>query len=132
MTSPANDASIRDDADLWRRIPPWHFIYDENLERWRPSSSAFADDPDGHPMSIVLAEVATAVGRGPVQILTGHEQFTLASITAGLARECGQGVVRDPLPDEPAHGLVIGPKPKSVQRRLAKAAAWVIAPPQST
>ncbi len=127
--APPNDASIRDESDLWRRIPPWHFIYDENLGRWRPSSSAFADDPDGHPMSVVLAEVAAAVGRGPAQILTGHERFALASITARLARECGQAVVRDPLPDEPAHGLVIGPKPKSVQRRLAKAAAWLV-PPQ--
>jgi hypothetical protein len=129
MTAPPDDASIRDEADLWRRIPPWHFIYDENLGRWRSSSSAFADDPNGHPMSVVLAETAAAVGRGPAQILIGHERFALASITVGLARECGQGVVRDPLPDEPAHGLVIGPKPKSVQRRLAKAAVWVI-PPQ--
>jgi hypothetical protein len=49
MTAPPDDASIRDEADLWRRIPPWHCIYDENLGRWRPSSSAFAADPDGHP-----------------------------------------------------------------------------------
>jgi len=129
VTGPPNDAPIYDEADLWRRIPPWHCIYDNNIGRWRPSSSAFADDPDGHPMSVVLTEVAIAVGRGPAQILTGHERFSLASITAGLARECGQAVVRDPLPEEPAHGLVIGPKPKSVQRRLAKATIWVV-PPQ--
>jgi hypothetical protein len=127
--APPNDPSISDEAELWRRIPPWHFVYDENLKHWRPSSSAFADDPDGHPMSVVLADAAAAVGRGPAQVLTGHERFALASITSGLAQECGQGVVRDPLPDEPAHCLVVGPKAKSVQRRLAKAAAWVV-PPQ--
>ena len=125
--APPNDPSIGDETELWRRIPPWHFIYDENLKRRRPSSSAFANDPDGHPMSVVLAEAA-AVVPSPAQVLTGHERFALASITAALARECGQGVVRDPLPDEPAHGLVVGPKPKSVQRRLAKTAEWVIPP----
>jgi hypothetical protein len=127
--TPRDNASIHDEAALWRRVPPWPFIYDENLARWRPSSAAFADDPDGHPMSVVLAEVVAAAGRVPAQILLGHDGFALAAITAGLARGSGQGVVRDPPWDEPAHALVIGPKTKAVQRRLAKAAVWVVPPP---
>jgi hypothetical protein len=64
--------------------------------------------------------------------LAGTEGFALAAVTAGLARECGQGIARDPLPDQPAHALVFaqrGTKTKSVMRRLAKAARWVIEPP---
>ena len=127
-----DDASIRDEAILWRRIPPWHFVYDENRSRWRPSSAAFDNDPTGDPMSVILAELFLATGRGPTESLLGHEGFALATITAGLTRTCGQGVVRDPLPEEPAHALVVGPKPKSVQRRLAKAAAWAIPPDEKT
>lgn len=125
--APPNDASIHDESVLWRRIPPWHIIYDENLGRWRPSSSAFADDPDGQSMSVVLAEAVG--GRSGAEILTGHEGFALAAVSVGVVRACGLGVVRDPLESEPAHALVVGPKPKAVQRRLAKAAAWVVPPP---
>jgi hypothetical protein len=127
-TSP-DDGSIPDEFALWRRIPPWHFIHDENLGRWRPSSAAFADDSDGQPLSVVLAEAVVAAGRGALQILEGHDGFALAAITAGAARTCGLGVVRDPLPTEPAHALVVGPKTKAIQRRLAKAAIWIVPPP---
>jgi hypothetical protein len=124
-----DDASLRDEINLWRRIPPWHVIFDENLQRWRPSSAAFDNDADGEPMSVVIAEEALAQGRSPAALVVGHEGYGLASVTVGLVRACGQGVTRDPMPDEPAHALVFGPKPKSVQRRLAKGAVWVIPPP---
>ena len=126
-----DDSTIGDASILWRRIPSWHVIFDENQKRWRSSSAAFDNDPDGAPTSVFLAEVVLSAGRGPVDVLLGHESFALAAISAGAARGCGQEVVRDPLPDEPAHALVVGPKPKSVQRRLAKAAVWVIPPPRS-
>ena len=78
-------------------------------------------------MSVVLAEAVG--GRSGAEILTGHEGFALAAVSVGVVRACGLGVVRDPLESEPAHALVVGPKPKAVQRRLAKAAAWVVPPP---
>ena len=87
--APPNDASIHDESVLWRRIPPWHIIYDENLGRWRPSSSAFADDPDGQSMSVVLAEAVG--GRSGAEILTGHEGFALAAVSVGVVRACGLG-----------------------------------------
>src|SRR3954453_17204354 len=110
-----DDLSIGDSNYLWRRIPPWHFVYDENLLRWRPSSAAFDNDPDGGPMSVVLAEVLLASGRKAGDFLHGHDDYGLTAIMSGLARACGQGVVRDPLPEEPAHALVAGQKPKTVQ-----------------
>jgi hypothetical protein len=114
-----DDPSIPNSARLWRRIPPWHIVYDQNLGR----SAAFDNDPDNHPMSVILEDDVQAAGRDPHSVLTGHKDFAVID-----ARACGQGVCRDPLPDEPAHVLVFGPKPKSVQRRLAKASVWLIPP----
>ena len=125
-----NDLSIADAARLWRRIPPWHFVFDGNLQRWRPSSAAFDNDPDGSPMSALLEELVLARGRSPIEALSGFEGYGLAAITAGLARACGQGVAHDPTPQEAAHAVVFGVKPKSIQRRLAKGSIWVVPPPQ--
>jgi hypothetical protein len=122
-----DDPTIPDEAELWRRIPPRHFFYDGNLGCFRPSSAAFEDDRDGSPMSVVLA----AESRGPESVLAGHEGYALASFSAGLARECRQGIARDPLPEEPAHAVVFGRKTGSVRSRLAKGSVWVAPPPTS-
>ena len=42
-----------------------------------------------------------------------------------------QGVAHDPLPDEPAHGVVFGHKTKSVRKRFALEAEWIIPPPET-
>ena len=126
-----DDPSIRDECELLRRIPlkeNVNIVWDGNEKRWRPSSAAFQDHPDGSSMSVVLGDVLNAAGRDVVEVLTGHENFGLAAITAGFARECNQRIAKDPLPEEPAHGLVVGNKPRRVSRELAKAAKWVIAP----
>lgn len=123
-----DDPSVADAAVLWRRIPPWHFVLDENLGGFRPSSAAFENNPNGSPMSVVLADDVAASGRSPQDVLAGHAGFALAAFAAGLARECRQGVMRDPLPEEAAHALVFGEKPERVGRRIAKSATWVIPP----
>src|SRR5713226_5358375 len=92
-----DDPTIPGEAELLRRIPPWHFILDDNQGLVRPSSAAFTDD-DGSPMSVTLAEVLTQARRSLDSALIGHQDFALASIMARLARECEQGVVRDPIP----------------------------------
>lgn len=125
----ADDLTIADDAVLWRRIHPMWAVPDENGGGLRVSSAAFDNSPDGSPTSILIAEVVLAGRRGPEVVV--HEGYGLASLKAREARECGQAVVRDPLPDEPAHGLLVGPKTKSVRRRLAAAACWVITPPNT-
>ena len=122
-----DDPTIQDSAELWRRIPPWHFFNDKNLGRLRPSSAAFDDDTDGGHMSVVVAtEVA-----GPEPTLLGLEGYALASITAGFLRRCGQAIIRDPLPENPAHALVVGPKSESVRRRIARECRWIVGPPGS-
>ena len=128
MDKYADDPTIQDDASLWRRVPPWHLVHDENLGVTRPTSAAFEDSPDGTPMSVLLAQVVADTGRGPQDAVSGYSGFALASITAGLSRSCKQGVAREPLTEERAHAVVFGPKPQSVRRKLAKGADWIIPP----
>jgi hypothetical protein len=113
----SDDPTIPDDADLWRRILPTAIVFDESTGDQRPASMAFEDHPDGSPMSVVIA----AECAGPGSVLAGHEGFGLAPFKAGLARQCGLGVARDPTPEEPAHAVVIGRETKSISRRLAEA-----------
>ena len=123
-----DDPTILDDAALWRRIPPWHFVPDQNLGVVRPSSAAFENDPDGNPMSVFLAEIVERTGRKAEDALVGHRDYALSAFTAGLARRCKQGVASDPVPDEPAHAVVFGKKTKSISRTLAKGSEWIIPP----
>ena len=129
MHAYTDDPTIRDDAALWRRIPPCHFVPDDNVDGVRPSSAAFKDHPDGSPMSVLLAEIVAETGRGAREVLAGHEGYGLRTFTAGLARECEQGIARMVLADEPAHAEVFGKKPKSVRKKLAKESEWVLPPP---
>lgn len=128
-----DDRAIPDNADLFRRIPPWHHIYDQNLNRWRPSSAAFEDDGDADPMSVYLSSVLAAEHRNPSAVLAGHEGYSLASISAGLARSKGQTVHPEPLPDESSHALVCGNKghnTKSAPRKtFAAQAVWFVLNP---
>lgn len=123
-----DDPSISDDAELWRRIPPKWIVRDENRGRHRPTSAAFGNDRHGGPMSVFLAAIMSEAGRGPDDALTGHEGYFPAAFTAGFARSQAQSVVHDPLPEEPAHGLVCGKKSKRVRTAFAKAAKWVRGP----
>ena len=126
--SHVDDPTILDASELWRRISPKHIIWDDNRGLWRPSSASFTNSRDGSPMSVLLADVLGEMGRGPATVLAGHQDYGLASVTAGLARECLQGVARDPLPEEQAHGVVFGDKTNRVRRTLAEGSRWVVLP----
>lgn len=122
-----DDPTIPDADELWRRVPdtPQHIVRDQNRGCYRVSSAAFDDDADGEPMSVVLA----AEGGSPEAMLRGHVGYGVVGFEAGLTRSRQQVVVRDPLPDQPAHALVVGRKTDSVRRALARAARWVVRPP---
>jgi hypothetical protein len=121
------EAAVPDEAPVWRRIPNWPdwTVFDENLGRVRPSSLAFEDNRDGSPMSAFLA----GHGNSVADVLLGHEGFYLAAVAAGLLRANGLKIVHDPLEGLPSHVEVPGPKPKRVKSTLAKAASWVVPPP---
>ena len=87
-------------------------------------------------MSVYLSSVLTAEARGPLTVLAGHEGYSLASITAGLARSRDQTVHPDPLPEETAHAVVCGDKGKNKssapKKKFAKEAEWFqLNPPQA-
>jgi hypothetical protein len=130
MVPDEDDPTIENSDALWRRIPPFMVVPDQNLGISRPSSQAFKDHPDGSAMSVELASVLKLHGLGQEHVLAGpqHAGFGIAAVTAGLARECRQGIVRKPTPDNPAHAEVFGDKPKSVSRRFAREAQWIAYP----
>lgn len=123
-----DDAAIPKGAELWRRIHPTWVVRDDNVDALRVSSAAFDNSRDGSPTSVLLAKIVRETGRTDFDVLATFEGYALASLTAGQARECHQGVARDPMPDEPAHAFVFGTKTKTAKRCLARSAEWVIPP----
>lgn len=126
-----DDAGITDDSELWRRVHPTWVVPDRNSGSMRVSSAAFDNSPDGSPTSVLLADLVRETGRTADDVIAGFDGYALASITAGQARDCEQGVARNALPTEPAHAYVFGRKTKILKRCLAQHAEWVISPAPS-
>ena len=93
----ADDPTIFDTVELLRRIPPWHFVWDENEGLHRPSSSAFEHDRDGDPMSVYRSDVIEEEGDDPKRVMKGHSRFGLVSLASGFVRKKRQTVNPDPL-----------------------------------
>ena len=119
-----DDKTILDHERLLRRIHPEQWIYDGKLGRRRPTSAAFQDVE----LSVDLATSFEQRGVPVTQPLIGHPGFLLSSVTAGTMRANAQAVVRDPLPDNTAHALVVGKKTQRIQRNLAISALWIVPP----
>jgi hypothetical protein len=129
INAPGDDPGISNAAPLWRRIHPDWVVNDENLGRMRPTTQAFQNQVDSADcFSIFLGDMITSRGDDASVIITGHTGYLVASITAGLARDCLQRVSHKPTEEEEAHGLVAGLKPKPVKNRFAREAIWIIAP----
>lgn len=119
-----NDPTITNDERLLRRIPHWQWVED-GAGGHRPSSAAFGDED----LSVDLASVLIASGQALDATLSGHQGFALAAITAKIAREQGQAVCRDPLPENPAHAIVAGKKTTAVKKQFARSSEWIVPPP---
>lgn len=131
MPEHQDDPSIEDHFRLLRRIPitfEVFIVWNANINAWRISSQAFRDHPTGTPMSVHIQQVLEQLGESIESVLEDHSDFALASVTAGLARELNQIVLRDPRDGQPAHAHVIGKKSKRVQRTFAEHAEWVLPP----
>ena len=118
----ADDPTITSGERLLRRVPPLHIVPDPKFATgYRVSSAAF-DDTE---MSVDLAAVRVASGEPLTSCLAGHDGYGLVSITAGLARTHRQEVRRDPIPENLAHGLVVGAKTRAVKKAFYEACVWV-------
>lgn len=124
---PSEREPVPETANLWRRVPEIHWV-DDGAGGKRPSSAAFQDDPEGSPMSAIVAEEST-MARAFAPVVEHRLAFALAEFPAKVARDRNQEIVRDPTDTEAAHVLVVGDKPKSVLKGLARASTWAWPPP---
>lgn len=119
-----DDPTISGQERLFRRIPQSWVHWDENGSA-SISSAAFKD----HELSVNLESVMARIGRQPEDCIRGYAGYGLAAITAAHARSLQQAVARDPLPDEPAHGVVYGDKKhRGISGKLRDGAQWVVVP----
>lgn len=127
MSEIEDDTTISNQCLLLRRVPPVlnnYVIWDDNLNRFRPSSAAF-DDTE---LSVVLGDVLIQAGRDFEEALGAYPEFLLVSIKAQFIRKLNLPIVRDPTEQEPAHGLVHGKKTKSIRSTIAKESNWIVEP----
>lgn len=100
-----DDNTIGDEERLYRRIHPTH----PPLQRtnvpgvYRPASGALKDSE--WPLSVDLGSLSTPEQTRDRCTTT---PFHVAGFTAAMARRYGCRIVRDPLPENPAHALIFG------------------------
>ena len=120
-----DDPSIADEERLFRRIPRTWIDWDDDGNA-AISSAAFKDEE----LSINIESVMIRDGRLPADAVHQYPGYGLAAITAAHARSLNQVVARDPIEEEPAHGVVYGQKKRGgIAGKLRDGASWVITPP---
>ena len=119
-----DDPSIAGEERLFRRIPRTWVDWDEHGNA-AISSAAFKDEE----LSVALESVMVRDGRPQVDAIRNYAGYGLAAITAAHARSLNQHVSRDPIDEEPAHGVVYGQKKRGgIAGKLRDGASWVINP----
>jgi hypothetical protein len=122
-----DDPSILGDERLFRRIPRTWVDWDEHGNA-AISSAAFKEKE----LSVNLESVMVRDGQPPDDAIRKFPGYGLAAITAAHARSLDQAVARDPMPEEPAHGVVYGQKKRGgIGGKLRDGASWVVTPLQS-
>ena len=123
-----DDPTIPDAEDLYRRVVDERIVTEQATGRKRLSSQAFSDRRN--EISVDLSSMISPEESLRLGLRCGGGPFRgIVAITAGQARDLDQAVIRDPIPDNPAHSLICGKK--SGQRRLAAQARWVYPPDQN-
>jgi hypothetical protein len=129
----SSDADVPDDVELYRLVHPEHGVtWDEDENRWRPSSAAFQNPTKPvktDRMSVVLGDTLEECGRLPEDARRSKPDWWVVALTAAFVRQEEQEVERDPTGDEPAHGSVVGEKKPPRRSRFAEAARWIVEPP---
>jgi len=123
MPEPQDDCSIGDDEKLLRRIRPKDIHLDPITNLYRPESGCFRSD------DFISVHIASLTSHK--QVLSTYTEFSLVEFTAEEIRSVGCIIVRDPLPEDPAHALIYGTAPgnyvsKSQAKKLAKLCRWVV------
>lgn len=120
----SDDASIPDVEPLWRRIHP-AYLKTRADGGFDVSSAAFRDKSG--ELSVHLSSLTTRT-----RALSSYPTFSLAEFAAGVPRELGMGVCRDPLPEDPSHALVFPSASKGQAKRLAERCILVVTTPSAS
>ena len=120
VTGEGDAPGIGDDDTVLRRIPEAFVVFDDNLQRLRPSTQAFRQGGTGRPVSVYLLSATTLE-----EVANEGSEPYLVSLRVGFLRELGLGIIRDPTSGGPGHCEITGRKTRSVLDRLAKQAQWV-------
>lgn len=136
-----DDLSIPDSERMFRMVNDRSVHWDNNTAR--ATTAAFRDPPErrlsdqGYPAVAVSVFLESEMNRHEIAPDDLRAQwgdgYGVATITAGQARQEGQGVVRAPRPESPAHAMIFAKagskKTKGQSRALARHSTMVIAPP---
>lgn len=117
MGHDCDDDTIRSDESVLRRVAG--YVYDENLERNRPSTQSFLQDGRSGLVSVYLNSETT-----PDTVAGGGPEEYLASIEIGVLRRQGLGIVRDLSSGGPGHCVITGRKTKGRLNQIVKQAQW--------
>jgi len=124
MIEEQQDAALDDDDLLWRRVRRSEVQFDENLQRWRPTSQAFQNYKGTDKMSV---QAARLIHFSHDAVLGPAKDDFIVQFPVKLAKECGQHVIAA-FEEGPGHFHVLGKKRGSVASRLAKECTWVKGP----
>jgi len=131
-----NETGVAPDVELYRLVhPEYHVDWDHDENRWRVKSSAFQNSTKpvkSDRMSVVLGDTLENEGRSPEDARRTKPTWYVVSLTTHFVTSEQQEVERDPIPEEPAHGNVVGAKNPRRRSRFARAARWIVEPPPRT
>ena len=120
MEHDGDDASIGNDETVFRRVPENWAIFDENIQKCRPSTQAFLQDgPDGL-VSVYLSSETT-----PEEVARGGPEKYMASVKVSVLRGQRLGLVRDPSSGGPGHCVITGRKTRGRLNQIVQQAEWV-------
>jgi len=125
---PADDVSVANGTELFRRVPPAHYKLENGRYVVRDGAFKNFPHPERKRMSVALGDTLEQAGDAPETVVHGMPEYGLVSVTAGFAREQDQRVERAPEEGFEAHGNVFGDKSASRRKQFAKEARWVAEP----
>lgn len=124
---------IDDEDCLLRRVANRPDLVKRDGDVVRPSSVAFRPAGLDDKISVEIRKLLKEPS-DPLSTLADHPDHGLVEFRAGLPRSLGLDVEHDPLPDNDAHGNIVGlgglarSERKRLSREMALRAVWVRQP----
>ena len=118
MERDSDDATIGGDEIVLRRVAS--YVYDENIQRCRPSTQSFKQNGTEGLVSVYLSSETT-----PEMVDRGGREKYIVSVTVSVLRGQGLGLVRDQSSGGPGHCVITGRKTKGRLNWIVHAAKWV-------